>query len=409
MKSLNDLVSTSISLRKAGLARFTFLAVCPNSTAVLEAAVRAASRNHTPMLFAATLNQVDLDGGYTGWTPAGFVQQLRSFANQYGWNGPLYPCLDHGGPWLKDAHTRERLSLEETMSRVKASLVACLEAGYQLLHIDPTVDRTLPAGKGVPLNLVVKRTIELIAHAEAARKDRGLPPLAYEVGTEEVHGGLVDYERFEEFISQLRIGLEAHGLAHAWPCFIVAQVGTNLHTTSFDPTAARRLYATLNPLGSLAKGHYTDWVDNPEDYPATGMGGANVGPEFTAAEFLALKDLQAREVTLLKYHPQIKPSHFLDALQNAVVASDRWQKWLLPEELGMEFSELKPPRQDWLLQTGARYIWTDPGVSAARLLLYTNLQPYFPDLHGFVVERIAQVIEKYIVKFNLFSSLDLFD
>jgi hypothetical protein len=75
-------------------------------------------------------------------------------------------------------------------------------------------------------------------------------------------------------------------------------VGTDLHTTSFDPAAARRLYATLAPLGSLAKGHYTDWVENPEAYPASGMGGANVGPEFTLEEYLALRDLEDREAAL---------------------------------------------------------------------------------------------------------------
>ncbi len=47
----------------------TLLAVCPNSDAVLEAAIEVAARTLAPMLFATTLNQVDRDGGYTGWTP----------------------------------------------------------------------------------------------------------------------------------------------------------------------------------------------------------------------------------------------------------------------------------------------------------------------------------------------------
>ncbi len=77
-------------------------------------------------------------------------------------------------------------------------------------------------------------------------------------------------------------------MLYAWPCFIVAKVGTDLHTSFFDPEVAERLNKTVEPLGSLIKGHYTDWVENPEKYPESGMGGANVGTEFTAEEFKAL-------------------------------------------------------------------------------------------------------------------------
>ncbi len=48
--------------------RVTILAACPNSEAVTRAAIRAAKGADAPIKFAATLNQVDLDGGYTRWT-----------------------------------------------------------------------------------------------------------------------------------------------------------------------------------------------------------------------------------------------------------------------------------------------------------------------------------------------------
>lgn len=40
--------------------------------------------------------------------------------------------------------------------------------------------------------MVVERTVELIAHVERFRRAKGLPAISYEVGTEEVHGGLAD-------------------------------------------------------------------------------------------------------------------------------------------------------------------------------------------------------------------------
>ncbi len=365
MLALKDTIARIVELRERQGAQLTLLAACPNSAAVLEAAVKVAAANNTPMLFAATLNQVDRDGGYTGWTPQTFVGQMRACAARYACQGPLYPCLDHGGPWLKDRHTAEHLSLAATMQELKQTLTACLQAGYTLLHLDPTVDRGLPAGQPPPIETVLERTVELIAHCEGERRRLGLPAVSYEVGTEEVHGGLVDLDSFCSFVRGLRRRLEAQGLQEAWPCFVVGKVGTDLGNPVFDPEAARRLYEIVAPLGSLIKGHYTDWVANPEAYPESGMGGANVGPEFTAEEFLALGELAVREADMLRGRPG-SPSRIMEALEAAVLASNRWQKWLKPEEKGAAFGSLSPERRSWLVQTGARYIWTAPAVLEAR-------------------------------------------
>ena len=407
MQPLSEIIKTLIALRQRGRAKITLLAVCPNSAAVLEAAVRVASVNNAPMLFAATLNQVDIDGGYTGWTPAEFVHLLHRMANKYHWDGPLYPCLDHGGPWLKDRHTLDKLSLDETMAKVKDSLTACIQAGYQLLHIDPTIDRTLLTDELVPLDTVVERVVELMRHAETVRRACGLPKVSYEVGTEEVHGGLVDIQRFEEFIRKLKYALDTHNLRDIWPCFVVAQVGTNLHTTYFDSSAAMRLQAILSPLDSLVKGHYSDWVENPQAYPETGMGGANVGPEFTSEEYLALKDLAHKENSLFRGRPDLIPSKFMEVLKQTIVESGRWKKWLQLDEERLEFETLSLDRQSWLLQTGARYIWTEPAVLSARRNLYQNLSLIMPDPNDYVITRIAHRMDRYINHFNLFDSLEL--
>lgn len=413
MKRLRTLVHRIIELGNEDALPPTLLAVCPNSKAVLDAAVLAASRSHAPMLFAATLNQVDRDGGYTGWTQHDLVAEIEETANAIGWAGPLYPCLDHGGPWLKDMHTLKGLSLDATMQAVKASLTASLEAGYRLLHIDPTVDRTLPEGKGVPIDTVVDRTVELMVHAEAARDRLGLPPVDYEVGTEEVHGGLADLSVFEHFLTRLHRELEGRGLLNAWPVFIVAKVGTDLHTTTFDPETATRLRTIVEPYGSLIKGHYTDWVENPSAYPESGMGGANVGPEFTAVEYEALEDLVAKE-TVLCHRRNRAPSHFMTVLEAAVKASGRWRKWVQPDERDSEtqaipdFEDLSPDRRRWLAQTGARYVWTADTVVEARNHLYENVALAMPDPHRFVVDRIAAAIDRYLDAFSLFDSLEVF-
>ena len=406
MRHLNEIIKTLILHKERGHHPITLLAVCPNSAAVLEAAVKAAAKNRSIMLFAATLNQVDIEASYTGWTPADFVRQMNAYAHKYKWSGAFYPCLDHGGPWLKDTHALAKLPYPETMKRVKNSIEACILAGYKLLHIDPTVDRTLPSNETLGLEIIVERTAELIGHAEQVRNKSGIAELAYEVGTEEVHGGLVDIGKFTNFLDLLKIQLRKNSLIQCWPCLFVAQIGTDLHTATFDPQSAKRLYPILAPKGSLVKGHYTDWVKNPEEYPRTGVGAANVGPEFTAEEYLALDELERYEREWIR-NTHFKPSNMIDTLQKVVIESGRWKKWLLPDEVGSEFDNLSEARKDWLLKTGSRYIWNDPKVLAAREKLYKNLRYKVHDPHTYVVDKITKSVEKYITAFNLRNSIDV--
>jgi tagatose-1,6-bisphosphate aldolase non-catalytic subunit AgaZ/GatZ len=137
------------------------------------------------------------------------------------------------------------------------------------------------------------------------------------------------------------------------------------------------------------------------------MGGANVGPEFTTAEYSALAELVARERDLLRGRSGVQPSRLLEALEDAVYRSGRWKKWLQAEELDLPFAKLDQERRNWLVQTGCRYIWTDPDVVRERALLYANLTHVVPDANAWVVERIALSMEHYVTHFHLFDSMQL--
>lgn len=394
--NLQQMVKRILDLRQNHNIELTLLAVCPNSEAVLEAAIQAASRNNTPMLFAATLNQIDRDGGYTGWTPAQFVAKMTHYAKKYSFTGNLLPCLDHGGPWQKDQHRHQGLSFEATTQEVKDSIVAVLAAGYTLLHIDATLNPS-PA-----LDVIVAQTLELVEFAEHERIRLGLPPIAYEIGTEAVQGGVTDMDWLQAFLNHFYQGLADRDLVDAMPAFIEAQLGTDLHTVGFDAGTAQQIFDLASPHGALAKGHYTDWVDNIGDYPSVGIGGANVGPELTAIEYDALLSLAAREAALVRQNPHLVPSNITEILTNEIIASNRWQKWLQPHEHSLY--DLTQERRHWILQTCARYIWTVPNVITARERLYNNLAPTMNDPHQWVVMTIAAAIERYIVAFNLFNA-----
>ncbi len=398
---LRKLLDRVQELTAQGHKPMTLLAVCPNSPAVIKAAFRAAKRNNAPIMFAATLNQVDNDGGYTGMTQKDFVRVMRVEAKRNNYTGPYIAAIDHGGPWLKDIQTLEMWPYEKAMDAVKKSYEAALLAGYELIHVDPTVDRFLPKGEIIKIEVVAARTIELITHIENFRKQRGLPRIAYEVGTEEVHGGLADMSVFNKFLDLLKEGLEKNGCADAWPCFVVGKVGTDLHTTFFDPVVAKQLTTTVAKYGSFIKGHYTDDVENPEEYPLSGMGAANVGPEFTVAEFNALEELEAVEDKLYEEGNVAMHSHMVAILKKLVIESGRWKKWVHGDESPDDFESITPDRQRWLIQTGARYIWQKPEAVAARQTLYSNLALNGIDAEGIVLSTIERAIDKYYVAYNL--------
>jgi D-tagatose-1,6-bisphosphate aldolase subunit GatZ/KbaZ len=381
----------------------TLLAACPNSVSVIRAALRAAKRNNGPIKFAATLNQVDGDKGYTGFTQADFVRYIEIECEKINFEGPVIIAIDHGGPWLKDKQTIEKWSLQDAMDGVKKSFEEALIAGYDLIHVDPTVDIYLNENQNISIEVVVSRTIELIKHIEEFREKNNIAPISYEVGTEEVHGGLADENTFDAFLHLLKDGLKAVNLPGIWPCFIVGKVGTDLHTATFDPGVASILTQKVKPYGSLIKGHYTDSVSNPEEYPLSGMGAANVGPEFTISEYEALIELEKIECELYVNKRIAIKSNIQELLWASVIESDRWRKWLSKNEKGLAFDQLEPERQEWLISTGCRYIWQKPEVVVARYLLYDNLNSNGFKAEEIVLSRIERDIDRYYQNFNLIN------
>ena len=379
MAKTEDLLRRIGELEQETGVKRTIFAVCPNSTAVIRASYRAAKRNNAPIYFAATLNQIDNDGGYTGMTQSQFTKLLDFEMQRVNYTGCSIVAIDHGGPWLKDKQRVENWSTEDAMQGVKESFEAAVAAGYDLIHVDPTVDINVPKGETIDIRVVAARTVELIAHTEKFRKENGYAPISYEVGTEEVHGGLADDTTFDTFIVELKKGLEAVGLADVWPCFIVGKVGTDLHTTLFDPEVARKLTAKVRPYGSYIKGHYTDGVSNPEE----------VERRLDAEGKVAVR------------------SEIIAVLTRLVRDSGRWLKWLQDDEQGLAFEELAADRRLWLVQTGCRYIWQHPEALAARAQLFANLGRVGIDAEEVVLSRIERDMDKYFVAFNLVGLNDL--
>ncbi len=197
-------------------------------------------------------------------------------------------ALVHGGPWLKDAHIHQGLDLEEAMEYVMKSIEAAIISGYDLLHIDTTVD--ICSKKPLNEEIIAKRTLDLIEYAESIRMSKGLPKVDYEVGSDrwEVN----DPERVNILLKMIRKGLIERGLKETLPLFVVGDLGTRIAPENImDVSAGIKLVEIAKRYNLYVKGHSTDYVKNPEDYKKTGIGGTNVGPEFADVEYRAVKNL----------------------------------------------------------------------------------------------------------------------
>ncbi|MFI4722246.1 class II D-tagatose-bisphosphate aldolase, non-catalytic subunit, partial [Listeria monocytogenes] len=311
----------------------TLIGVGPMSRNLLQASFELAKEDDYPLMFIASRNQVDADelgGGYVnGWNQFSFIDAIKEVAKEVDFDGLYYVCRDHGGPWQRDQERNDHLPTEKAMELGKKSYIADIEAGFDLLMIDPTKD-PFEVGKVIPLETVLERTVDLIAFCEEERKKRGLPEVGYEVGTEETNGGLTSTETYEKFITQLKVELEKRDLP--LPTFIVGQTGTLTRKTEqvghFNFKNAYDLAQMAKKYGVGLKEHNGDYLDDvtllehiPSEITAT-----NVAPQYGTEETRAYLKLVELEQKLVENGLIKTPSNAREVLLIQSIKSERWRK-----------------------------------------------------------------------------------
>ncbi|MFR8061590.1 MAG: class II D-tagatose-bisphosphate aldolase non-catalytic subunit, partial [Lancefieldella rimae] len=269
----------------------TLLGIGPMSSNLLQAAFELGRDDDFPLMFIASRNQVDCDdlgGGYVnGWDQKRFSADIAAIAQKVGFDGLYYLCRDHGGPWQRDEERNAHLPEDEAMELARKSYLADMLNGFDLLMIDPTKD-PFEIGKVIPLDVVLRRTVDLIEWCEKERVARGLPEIGYEVGTEETNGGLTSTDKYHTFIERLKDELVARGLP--MPTFIVGQTGTLTRLTKqvghYDFEAAYSLAKMARSYGVGLKEHNADYLDDVtllEHTPAN-VTASNVAPQYGTEE-----------------------------------------------------------------------------------------------------------------------------
>jgi hypothetical protein len=378
----------------------TLLGIGPMSEEVLLAALELGRESDFPVIFIASRNQVDsrrFGSGYVkGWDQADFVAAAKRLAEKARFDGPLYICRDHGGPWQRDEERSPGIPEEQAIQSARDSYREDLLAGFQVLHIDPT-RAPEPIGP-VPLSTVLKRTVELIGDIEEERRKATIAPVTYEVGTEETAGGLTEPEVLKGFIGDLCGALEREKLPA--PSLVVGQTGTlvkmDRNTGGFNGDHARRLGELARSFGMGLKEHNADYLSDEvlRNHPRLGVTSANVAPEFG----------RAHTVALLALAQHVGDHEFIALLERKALESGRWRKWLLPEQKGMTAAQIRDNRVvlAQVADVCGHYVYDDPEVAEARARLFGRARlagVAHPERR--ILDAIKASIRRYVLAFSL--------
>lgn len=388
----------------------TLIGIGPMSPNLLQATFELARDCDFPPMFIASRNQVDLDelgGGYVnGWDQFRFAADIKAAAEAVGYEGDYYLCRDHGGPWQRDGERNAHLPEDEAMELARTSYKADLEAGFDLLMIDPTKD-PYQIGKVIPLDTVLTRTVDLIQYCEDERRALGLAPIGYEVGTEETNGGLTSTEKYQEFIERLKVELGARDLP--MPTFIVGQTGTLTRLTEqvghYDFDNAVSLAQMAAAYGVGLKEHNCDYLDDITMliHAPAGVTASNVAPQFGTEETRALLRLAELEAKLAEKGLVEEPSHLRDVLLERAILTERWRKWMVGDDTKLTVEQIfaDPEKALVILDIAGHYTFNEEPVKAEVAKNAANLAACHIDAQRYAVDCIKRSIRQFVEGYNL--------
>jgi len=311
--------------------RATLLGVGPMSQHCVDAAISLAREHNTLLMLIASRRQIDsgaFGGGYVNrWTTDAFGHYVAKHDKR----GNVLLCRDHGGPWQNTKEVQSELGLRSAMESSKRSFLADIEAGFDVIHIDTSVD---PHGV-VDVDSALERLYELydFCWSNAQRLGRDI---AFEVGTEEQSGSTNSQEELEYTLDKIHRFCLDQGLPK--PLFVVVQTGTRVmemrNVGSFDspirvpgelPSEIQvpKMVEICNRYQILMKEHNCDYLSDHalQWHPRLGIHAANVATEFGVAETQAL-------VNTLRGHGC---KDLADRFLETAFASRKWLKWMLPD------------------------------------------------------------------------------
>lgn len=370
--------------------RCTLLGIGPMSRNCVDAVIDLSNRYEIPLILIASRRQIDskdFGGGYVNnWSTECFAEYVINRDKK----GKVILARDHGGPWQSDVEKQEKLSLRRAMNSAKRSYLADIESGFDIIHIDPSVDI-----HGDPsVDEVLQRIFELYEYCwSVAQKNHR--EILFEIGTEEQSGSTNTQEELEYVLAEMWKFCQNHHFPV--PSFVVIQTGTRVMETrnvgSFDSPVriADELPAEIqvpkmidicNHYDIFVKEHNTDYLSDEalSWHPKLGIHSANVAPEFGVAETRAF-------VQLLSESGQDK---LLEEFMELAYESGKWRKWMLPETTATD--------KDRAIIAG-HYFFSDSRFTTIKRKAQKQLKDIRID--DYLKDRVADSILRYLKHFRL--------
>ena len=370
MSILRDLILRNRAGEAIGLPCF-----CTANEHVLLAVLAYAKRTGLPTVIEATCNQVNQYGGYTGMTPADFMEWLSGMAADAG--VPMNQLIlggDHLGPnvWKNEP-------LDVAMEKSRELVKSYVQAGFKKIHIDTSM-----ACGGEPnptFAQIAERAADLCEVAEKYAPDPS--KLFYIIGTEvPIPGGeteepntldVTSVARFHDTIQTHRDAWNTRGLDAAWDrvVSVVTQPGVDFGHTSVYPflpvKAAPLRDAIIDEVGLTYEAHSTDYQSTNalSDLVKNHFFFLKVGPELTFRFREAIWALAQIEEEIINDPKSLIRETFE---QQMTKDPGYWVNYYNGSD-----KELRILRT-YSYSDRIRYYWTDPEISKSLNLLIANLE-----------------------------------
>jgi len=315
----------------------TLLGVGPMSKNCVDASIELAEQYKSPLLLIASRRQIDSEqfgGGYVeNWTS----KQFSDYVVDKDVNKNIILARDHGGPWQSEIEKNQNMNLKEAMQSAKNSYQADIDAGFQMLHIDPSIDiHSQPS-----IDQVLERVYELYefcwSYAQQKKQD-----IIFEIGTEEQNGSNNSKEELEYTLEKMKIFCNANKINY--PSFVVIQAGTRVMETrnigSFESPVRivnelppeiqiPQMIKICNKYGIFMKEHNADYLstESLQWQPRLGIHAANIAPEFGVGETRSFLDILQQNNEMVLYEEFLKISY----------DSMKWKKWMLKDTDASDF------------------------------------------------------------------------
>ena len=364
----------------------TMVGVGPMSINSIDATVDLAKYSKIPLMLIPSRRQIDRNEGYVGnFNSIKFSNYLKNKKN-------IILCRDHGGPWQNNYEIENNLNINKAMLSAKKSFETDIDAGFKIIHIDPSID----IKNKLNINKILDRIIELVDHCWYYSKKKK-KKILFEIGTEEQNGLLENLENYEYVVSRLNKFFSANKIPN--PIFFVVQFGTkvmedknigkfnkinNFSELKKENIEFLKITNFLKKNNIFTKIHNVDYLSDKHlsFLKKCKVGAINVAPEFGVVETRSF-------IKILKDH---KLDELLKNFLDLSYKSKKWKKWVINKSKISKFkcSELS-----------GHYVFSSKEFKkikheANKYLIKRNI-----DMDSIMYSSVKNSISRYLKKFSL--------